>query len=133
MGIPYHLSAAGIGMFVLARAGRDFSDADMDLARRVQPLIWLVDRQTAVLGAMTSRVGSDLTGRELAVLGLLSEGLTATAIGRRLGCSPRTVHKHLENLYRKLEVGDRLMAVSVGCELGLLTPGRPRTHRKGWS
>jgi DNA-binding CsgD family transcriptional regulator len=121
LSIPYHLSPEGLRMFVLARADRDFSDDDMDLARRVQPLIWLVDRQVSVLTAtVTAAPTPGLTGRELAVLGLLSQGRTAAAIGRRLGCSPRTVHKHLEHLYRKLEVCDRLMAVQRGRDLGLL-------------
>ena len=63
---------------------------------------------------------ADLTGRELAVLALLAEGLTAEAIGRRLGVSRHTVRKHLEHLYRKLGVGDRLVAVREARARGLL-------------
>jgi DNA-binding NarL/FixJ family response regulator len=62
-----------------------------------------------------------LTGRELEVLLLLAEGWTAAAIGHRLVCSPRTVNKHLEHIYRKLEVGDRLRAVRVGETMGLVS------------
>jgi DNA-binding NarL/FixJ family response regulator len=128
LAIPYHLSAGELRMFMLARSGRDFSDDDIDLARRVQPLIWLVDRQVTVLaGSTTPAAAADLTGRELAVLGLLSQGCTAEAIGRRLVCSPRTVHKHLEHLYRKLEVRDRLLAVQRGRDLGLLTAPQRRS------
>ena len=61
-----------------------------------------------------------LTPQQYAVLCHLSHGLTAGAIARRLGVSERTVHKHLENLYRALGVGDRLNAVLRGRELGLL-------------
>jgi DNA-binding CsgD family transcriptional regulator len=133
LAIPYHLTVDELHMFMLVRPHRDFSDDDMDLARRVQPLVWLVDRQVEVLSAMARRTANDLlTGREAAVLGLLSDGFTAAAIGRRLGCSPRTVHKHLEHLYRKLDVRDRLMAVRVGVERGLLpTPEVPRPRRQG--
>jgi DNA-binding NarL/FixJ family response regulator len=46
--------------------------------------------------------------------------MTAEAIGRRLGISNRTVHKHTENLYRKLAATDRLMAVLRAQALGLL-------------
>lgn len=53
---------------------------------------------------------------------LLTEGPTAEALGRRLGISPRIAGKHLENIYRKLEVCDRLMAVRRAYELGLLAP-----------
>ena len=53
----------------------------------------------------------ELTARELGVVLLLGEGMTAVAIAHRLGISPRTVHKHLENIYAKLGVSDRLSAV----------------------
>jgi DNA-binding CsgD family transcriptional regulator len=61
-----------------------------------------------------------LTARELRVLALLAEGLTAAAIARRLGISPHTVAKHLQNAYRKLGATDRLSAVLAGQRLGLL-------------
>ncbi|RKN08590.1 helix-turn-helix transcriptional regulator [Streptomyces radicis] len=62
-----------------------------------------------------------LTPRELAVLTLLADSLPATAIGRRLGISHRTVHKHIQNIYRKLDVPDRLSAVLRAQSTGLLT------------
>ncbi|MFZ1412777.1 MAG: helix-turn-helix transcriptional regulator [Micropruina sp.] len=61
-----------------------------------------------------------MTSRELEVLGLLSEGLLATSIASRLSLSPRTVHKHLGNIYRKLGVHDRLVAVSLARMQGLV-------------
>jgi DNA-binding CsgD family transcriptional regulator len=66
-----------------------------------------------------------LTYREAEVLVLLSRGHKAASIGRMLGCSPRTVHRHLANLYAKLEVADRLMAVQRAHQLGLLGPDAP--------
>jgi DNA-binding NarL/FixJ family response regulator len=47
------------------------------------------------------------------VLELLAQGLLATSIASRLSLSPRTVHKHLGNIYDKLGVHDRLVAVSL--------------------
>ena len=61
-----------------------------------------------------------MTERELQVLGLLAEGLLATSIASRLRLSPRTVHKHLGNIYRKLGVHDRLVAVSLARLQGLV-------------
>jgi DNA-binding NarL/FixJ family response regulator len=61
-----------------------------------------------------------LTQRELDVLGLLAEGLTAVAIAHRLGVSPRTVHKHLQHIYSKLDASDRLTAVLRARRDGLL-------------
>ena len=74
--------------------------------------------------------GTALTEREFAVLRLPGAGLTAQAIARRLTTSPRTVHKHLEHLYRKLGVRDRLMAVQRARDVGLLAaPPEPGGRR----
>ncbi|MFD0481944.1 response regulator transcription factor [Kineococcus sp. GCM10028916] len=70
--------------------------------------------------AGTAHDGTALTTRQHAILCHLSGGLTAAAMGRQMGISERTVHKHLENLYRALSVTDRLQAVLRGHELGLL-------------
>ena len=73
-----------------------------------------------------SRAGRDaarefgLTSRELEVLELLAQGLLATSIASRLSLSPRTVHKHLGNIYDKLGVHDRLVAVSLARGRGLV-------------
>jgi DNA-binding NarL/FixJ family response regulator len=60
------------------------------------------------MGVTTSEL---LTPREREVLSLLGEGMKAVAIAHRLGVSPRTVEKHLENVYAKVGVRDRLSAV----------------------
>jgi len=61
-----------------------------------------------------------LTPRELTVLALLAEGLTAGALARRLGISARTALKHLENIYRKCGTSDRLSTVLLAQALGLV-------------
>ena len=60
-----------------------------------------------------------LTRREEEVLGLLAQGLSNKAIASRLGLSPDTIKDHLENVYRKLEVRDRVSALRRATELGL--------------
>lgn len=64
-----------------------------------------------------------MTTRELEVLNLLSEGHLARSIAARLDVSPRTVHKHLGSVYRKLGVHDRLVAVRTAQQVGLI-PGQ---------
>jgi DNA-binding NarL/FixJ family response regulator len=66
-----------------------------------------------------------VTDRELAVLGLMADGMIAAAIARRLGISPRTVSKHIENIYRKLGAHDRTTAVLRSQAMGFL-PAAPR-------
>lgn len=61
-----------------------------------------------------------LTRREEEVLKLLAGGLSNKAMASRLGLSPDTVKDHLENLYRKLEVRDRVSALRRATELGLV-------------
>lgn len=123
--------------FVLARPGEDFSDEDLLLARQIQPLLRLVHRQACVLGDRQRPPlrADDLTGRELAVVRLLAEGLTAMAIGHRLGISERTIHKHLEHAYRKLGAHDRLSAVAAASRAGLVghgrVPARPTDSKHG--
>lgn len=125
LSIPYHLSGDEHRAFVLARAGDDFPQEDVALARRIQPLLDLVNRQVrASQGRRADRAAAaGLTPREVAVLRLLADGRTAVAIGRRLGISPRTVTCHLEHVYRKLGVADRLQAVLAAQALGLVGRG----------
>jgi DNA-binding CsgD family transcriptional regulator len=125
LSLNYRSSVTGHRAFILGRTGGDFTDEDLELACRLQPLIVGLDRQVEFLrdayGRLPLPVGEcRLTGRELTVLVLLAEGRTAQAIGHNLSLSPRTVHKHLEHIYRKLGVADRLDAVRVSKALGLL-------------
>ncbi len=88
-----------------------------------QVLAELLDRLQAVAGLAQTDVPIDvpaMTTRELEVLQLLSEGMLASSIAIRLAVSPRTVHKHLGSVYRKLGVHDRLVAVTLARRLGLL-------------
>lgn len=84
----------------------------------------------------TAVATAHMTDRELQVLGLLAEGLLATSIASRLQLSPRTVHKHLGNIYRKLGVHDRLVAVSIARLQGLVdtypsSPSSPGLQASG--
>jgi DNA-binding CsgD family transcriptional regulator len=119
LSIPCWVGPDGSRSFVMARSGEDFSEGDLVLARALQPLLILLARQAPLISA-TSQETLGLTGGELAVLRLLCEGRTAAAIAHRLGTSPRTVDKHLEHVYRKLGVRDRLAAYRVALESGLV-------------
>ncbi|MGY1714713.1 helix-turn-helix transcriptional regulator [Geodermatophilus nigrescens] len=140
-GITHQLSlplrvGEGIEAYVVSRPEDDFGDADVELAGLVLPALACLLAQHRVLhGVPDEQSGRardlGLTERELAVLRLLGAGLTAQAIGHRLRTSPRTVHKHLEHLYRKLGVRDRLMAVQRARDAGLLAPPTGLVPRAG--
>jgi len=61
-----------------------------------------------------------LSGREMEVLKLLAEGCTDKRIAETLVIAPETVHKHLKNIYGKLDVHSRSEATHRARELGLL-------------
>lgn len=65
----------------------------------------------AILPAQFSELG--LTPREGEVLSWLSKGKTNRDIAQILGLSPRTVDKHLEQIYAKLGVENRTAAAAV--------------------
>jgi len=96
---------------------------DVDMSRRPfrRPGVAGTVRRERVHGGVSTPVplaaaaaalkDAELSARQVEILHLLADGLTATAMARRLGCSPRTVQKHLENIYRRLVVRDRVSAV----------------------
>ena len=55
----------------------------------------------------------DLTGREAEVLYWLAQGKSNRDIAEILTCSPRTVNKHLEQVYAKLAVDNRTAAAML--------------------
>ena len=54
-----------------------------------------------------------LTDRETEVLEQLGKGLSYTKIADNLFLSPSTVRKHIENIYKKLQVHSKLEAIQI--------------------
>lgn len=65
--------------------------------------------------------GCPLTPREVEVLRLLREGLTAVEIADCLGIAPRTTRGHIEAIKTRLGAANATQAVAIGFEQGLLT------------
>ncbi|HQF42759.1 MAG TPA: response regulator transcription factor [Ignavibacteriaceae bacterium] len=53
----------------------------------------------------------NLSNREVEVLDLLKEGFDYNQIAEKLFISPFTVRKHIENIYKKLQVNNKMQAV----------------------
>ncbi len=60
-----------------------------------------------------------LTGREVEVLGMLSQGLSTNDIAQRLFISVKTVRNHLEHIYLKVGVSNRTGAMLFALEKGI--------------
>ena len=136
--VPLSSTAERVRLMVIARSDADFSDRELALGLRAQPVLVQVERHAIALrrllqerrctcGLMTSAeerlklaAEAGLTPREWTVLSLLATGMTARAIGRRLGITPATVSKHQERLYRKLGTRDRTATVVLAQRLGLI-------------
>jgi DNA-binding CsgD family transcriptional regulator len=123
-----NLSGAVGRNWTINRSTRDFTEADLRNARSLQPVLALLD--TIYSSAPTpghdsaqteeARKRARLTVRELDILTLVGDGLSAQQISRLRRISARTVRKHLEHVYEKLECHDRLLAVNKARQIGLL-------------
>jgi DNA-binding NarL/FixJ family response regulator len=66
---------------------------------------------------------ADLTDRELEVLRLLTRGFSNAEIGEQLFLSAATVKTHVTRVLNKLGVRDRVQAVVLAYEAGIVQPG----------
>ncbi|WP_154402125.1 helix-turn-helix transcriptional regulator [Ornithinimicrobium cavernae] len=123
--LPVH-GGSDVVVFMVGRAGPDFTEEDLALLRAVQPVVTglgmllRLPRHTQQVAEPDAVHGAGLTSREVEVLELLAHGYKATVIARKAGCSTRTVHRHLGNIYDKLGVSDRLSAVNRAHTLGVI-------------
>ncbi|MET7486642.1 LuxR C-terminal-related transcriptional regulator [Streptomyces sp. NPDC005538] len=130
LALPLPGTATPVTGCMVYRAGGDFTEDHVRIAEQMQPLLAGVEQQRQLLErwratttppeAAEVTADSGLTPRQVTVLLLLADALTASAIAHRLGISVRTVHKHVESLYRRLGTRDRVSTVLRAQEIGLL-------------
>lgn len=82
----------------------------------------ILQRIHAIVSAVTPSMvdAAVLSEREREVLTLLAEGMTVTQIAHRSHLSSSTVKTHVQHIYAKLGVNDRMAAVAKGTALGLI-------------
>jgi DNA-binding CsgD family transcriptional regulator len=107
----------------LNRQGRDFSADEQEVLELLRPHVAQSAALAAVLGSpVTGSAGGPdgnpvLTPRQTRILQLVADGYPDRAIARMLGISTRTVHAHLQHVYRALDVCSRTEALATLREL----------------
>jgi DNA-binding NarL/FixJ family response regulator len=110
-GAPFERAQARIELAAtLAALGRNDASA-AEIAAAVGTL--------RELGAAPVARDDSVTPREREVLALLAEGLTNRQIAERLVLSEHTVHRHVANILRKLDVPSRAAAAAHAVRVGL--------------
>lgn len=71
-------------------------------------------------GSGLEPIETPLTKREVEILQVISRGLSNSEAADVLGLSRATVRTHLEHIYEKLEVGNRVEAVTEGIRHGII-------------
>ncbi len=121
MAVTVRTADGGLLGVALNRAGRDFSDDEVELVDLLRPHV-RCSRELLPARQPAADDAGALTPRQRHVLQLVAAGYPDRAIGRMLRISIRTVHAHLQNAYRALGVTSRTQAVA---RLHDLAPTRP--------
>jgi len=96
-------------------------DAILDALRMAaQGKVVLTTDQLAAIVTASPPSCASLTPRELAVLQLAGEGKSNREIGAALGISTGTARTHMQHILAKLDVANRLEAVTVARQQGCL-------------
>lgn len=77
-------------------------------------------KSSSMLFSSTSGKAQPLSKREVEVLEWLQSGKTNIQIGLVMEVSPLTIKNHVQNILRKLDVGNRNEAVAKALKLGLI-------------
>lgn len=83
----------------------------------------LIERFAGAAPAQTPQVLSELTPREVEVLKLVARGLANAEIASELVVSEHTAKTHVAHILQKLEARDRVQAVVLAYESGLVRAG----------
>ncbi len=117
--------AAGEEVFQAFRAGAcGFVVKEMSLERLLEAIRRVHQGEqyipAEISARLSGRVISQLSSREIEVLGLIAQGLSNKEIAARLNLVEGTVKVHVTNILAKLRVSDRTQAILAGVKQGLI-------------
>ena len=112
------IQAGATGYLLKDTPREDFFAAVRQVARGESVLTPVV--ASRLMAHMRAPAEEQLSGRELEVLTLVSQGHSNKDIARQLHISTATVKTHLIHIYGKLGVSDRTAAVTTALEKGIM-------------
>jgi DNA-binding NarL/FixJ family response regulator len=107
----------------LVKAVRVVAAGDSLLSPKVTARLIAAFCQQPATGPAPPAALNELTPREREVLELLARGLSNDEIAERLVVTRGTIKTHVERVLMKLDLRDRIQAVVLAYETGLVTPG----------
>jgi DNA-binding NarL/FixJ family response regulator len=82
----------------------------------------VIQRFTRLPDPTPPKALDELTGREREIFRLIANGLSNAEIGRELFISETTVKTHVTHVFQKLDVRDRVQAVVLAYQTGIVGP-----------
>ena len=113
--VPMHLTGGRVHTMTMAGAS---PRTDLQARAELHLISMYAHARAMRLGQNDPEEPLRLTKRERDVLQLVSTGKSDWEIGVILGISASAVHKHVENVKRRLDVGTRMQAVVAGIRSG---------------
>ncbi len=122
LGVPYEEATARtlLGQALRTAGDEAGATASFDAAARLFVQIGARLDVREALGDSKSALPAGLTEREAEVLRLIAGGLTNNEIATELFLSPKTVSRHLSNIFTKIGVSSRASATAFAAEHDLL-------------
>ena len=122
LGVPYEEATARtlLGQALRAAGDETGAIASFDAAARLFEEIGARLDAREALGDSKPALPAGLTSREAEVLRLVARGLTNNEIAAELFLSPKTVSRHLSNIYTKIGVSSRASATAFAVDHHLL-------------
>jgi DNA-binding NarL/FixJ family response regulator len=89
-------------------SGREFTERDALLLTLIRPHLVVLQR----MATHREDGAAELTPRQWELMRLIAAGMTNRQIATRLSISEGTVRTHCENIFRQLQVNNRVAAVA---------------------